>query len=158
MFTRYHPAHLTAKRKSQMPRQNQSPAFGNNVVFACRSRREQGRRMLPLLGVPLLVVPRSYTALDEQVPALAVQDDTSFLTDQWILRNFSQAARECSARDEECLTAVREAVYRLLYGSNETEELPLPVLTSTERREEVQLPPQQRRRRMRPRPKQMPRP
>ena len=92
--------------------------------------------MLALLGAPLLVVPRSYTALDEQVPALAVQDDTSFLTDQWILRNFSQAARECSARDEECLTAVREAVYRLLYGSNETDELPLPVLTSTERREE----------------------
>ena len=124
MFTRYHPAKLSAKRKSEMPRQNQGPAFGNNVVAspAARGANKAGQ-MLPLFGAPLLVVPRSYTALDEQVPALAVQDDTSFLTDQWILRNFSQAAREGSARDEECLTAVREAVYRLLYGSNETEEL-----------------------------------
>ena len=120
-----------------MPRQIRGPAFGNkSVVSPAAHGANKAGRMLALLGAPLLVVPRSYTALDEQVPALAVQDDTSFLTDQWILRNFSQAARECSARDEECLTAVREAVYRLLYGSNETDELPLPVLTSTERREE----------------------
>ena len=102
MFTRYHPAKLSAKRKSEMPRQNQGPAFGNNVVAspAARGANKAGQ-MLPLFGAPLLVVPRSYTALDEQVPALAGEVSRALPVPS--MSSWNQKATACSTPVPVCV-------------------------------------------------------
>ena len=90
-----------------------------------------------LCVLAFLGVRRSYAIPHEHGHALAAVDDAPFLTDHLTLES---DARECSARQrgaEECLAAVREAAYRWLYATNETNGVHLPPLTSNEREKQA---------------------